>query len=83
MEWTTVTVIIALVGLGAAIVKPVVSLTQSITKLTVVVDRLQRDIENVTQGNREDHKRIWKHSDEQDERLNDHERRIHDIEKST
>ena len=34
MEWTTVTVIIALVGLGAAIIKPIVSLTRSITELT-------------------------------------------------
>ena len=28
MEWTVVTVVIALVGLGAAIVKPIVSLTR-------------------------------------------------------
>ena len=34
MEWTVVTVVIALVGLGAAIVKPIVSLTRSITSLT-------------------------------------------------
>ena len=37
MEWTTVTVIIALVGLGAAIIKPIVSLTRSITELTIQV----------------------------------------------
>lgn len=45
MEWTTVTVIIALVGLGAAVIKPIVSLTQSITKLTVVVERLERELD--------------------------------------
>ena len=43
MEWTTITVIISLVGLGAAVIKPIVSLTQSITKLTVVVERLERE----------------------------------------
>ena len=41
MEWTVVGVLIALVGLGASIIKPIVTLTQSITKLTVVVERIE------------------------------------------
>jgi len=44
MEWTSVTVIIALVGLGAAVIKPIVALTQSITKLTVVVERMSAEL---------------------------------------
>mgnify|MGYP005782496063 CR=1 FL=1 len=39
--WTVVGVLIALVGLGASIIKPIVTLTQSITKLTVVVERIE------------------------------------------
>lgn len=81
MEWTTVTVIIALVGLGAAVIKPIVSLTQSITKLTVVVERLERELDEQSEHSRESHKRLWDHNEEQDNRLDDHERRIHDIEK--
>lgn len=81
MEWTTVTVIIALVGLGAAVIKPIVSLTQSITRLTVVVDRLERELDDQSEHSRESHKRLWDHNDEQDNRLDDHERRIHDMEK--
>lgn len=80
MEWTTVTVIIALVGLGAAVIKPIVSLTQSITKLTVVVERLERELDEQSEHSRESHRRLWGHNEEQDNRLDDHERRIHDME---
>ena len=80
MEWTTVTVIIALVGLGAAVIKPIVSLTQSITKLTVVVERLERELDEQSEHSRESHKSLWDHNEEQDNRLDDHERRIHDME---
>ncbi len=80
MEWTTVTVIISLVGLGAAVIKPIVSLTQSITKLTVVVERLERELDDQSEHSRESHRRLWDHNEEQDNRLDDHERRIHDIE---
>ena len=80
MEWTTVTVIIALVGLGAAVIKPIVSLTQSITKLTVVVERLERERDEQSEHSRESHRRLWDHNEEQDNRLDDHERRIHDME---
>lgn len=80
MEWTTVTVIIALVGLGAAIIKPIVSLTQSITKLTVVVETLQEDMSGLTTKNSQGHARIWDHNEEQDARIEDHERRIGTLE---
>lgn len=76
MEWTTVTVIIALVGLGAAIVKPIVSLTRSITSLTVVVERLEKELATQEQHSRESHKRLWDHNEEQDTRIDDHELRI-------
>ena len=80
MAWTTITVIISLVGLGAAVIKPIVSLTQSITKLTVVVERLERELDEQSEHSRESHKRLWDHNEEQDNRLDDHERRIHDME---
>lgn len=80
MEWTTVTVIIALVGLGAAIIKPIVSLTRSITELTIQVKGLRTDMDKQTEHNREIHKRLWVHNGEQDGRLDDHERRIGSLE---
>lgn len=80
MEWTTVTVIIALVGLGAAIVRPIVSLTQSITKLTVVVEAISAELTQQKQHTKESHQRIWAYNDVQDRTLEDHERRIGNLE---
>ena len=80
MEWTVVTVIIALVGLGAGIIKPIVSLTRSITSLTVVVERLEGDLKEQAQHSRESHIRLWAHNEEQDKRLDDHEIRLGKLE---
>ena len=76
MEWTVVGVLIALVGLGASIIKPIVTLTQSITKLTVVVERVERELAQQAAHSRESHKRLWAHNDAQDQLLDDHETRI-------
>lgn len=75
-EWSVVLVIISLVGLGAVIIKPVVSLTKSITTLTVVVENLQKDVNLIIANNRESHERIWRHEQKQDARLDDHETRM-------
>ena len=80
MEWTTVTVIIALVGLVAALANPLTRLTRSITTLTVVVDRLQADMEEQREHGRQSHQRIWEHNEKQDERLDNHEGRLRDLE---
>lgn len=79
-EWSVVLVIAALFGLGAAIVKPIVSLTKSITTLTVAVEDLQKDMGRLISKNSESHERIWKHEERQDTRLDDHEKRIIRIE---
>lgn len=75
-EWGVVGVIIALVGLGAAIIKPVVSLTRSITQLTVVVEGLRADMDEQRKHSRESHQKLWAHNESQDKELEDHERRI-------
>ena len=76
MEKTTVTVIIALAGVGAAVIKPIANLAQTITKLTVVVDKLQEDVPGLTDRNSDSHARLWAKNEEQDERIEEHERRI-------
>lgn len=80
MEWTTVTVIISLVGLVAALANPLTRLTRSITTLTVVVDRLQSDMEEQREHSRQSHQRIWEHNEKQDARLENHEGRLRDLE---
>ena len=69
MEWIIVTVIIALGGLGVTVVKPIISLTQSITKLTTVLDALSDDVGELTTKTSRTHERIF-------EKVNDHETRI-------
>jgi predicted PurR-regulated permease PerM len=80
-EWSVVLVIVTLVGLGAAIIKPIVSLTQSITTLTVVVNGLKESLACFQGKNSESHERIWKRVEKQDEQLDDHEKRISFIER--
>lgn len=65
MEWTVVTVIIALVGLFMTIGKPIITLNGSITHLQDAIDELREDIKVLTGR-----------TDSQEEKLQDHETRI-------
>lgn len=65
MEWTVVTVIIALVGLFMTVGKPIITLNGSITHLQDAIDELREDIRVLTGR-----------TDNQEERLQDHETRI-------
>ena len=67
-------------GLGAAIIKPIVSLTRSITELTVVVRTIKEDMSGLTDKNSKAHERLWDHNEDQDKKLDDHERRIGSLE---
>lgn len=68
-EWGVVTVLVALVGFVATVVKPIINLNTSITKLTEIVDRMSKDLDELTKRNADTHARIF-------ERLEDHETRI-------
>lgn len=65
MEWTVVTVIIALVGLFMTIGKPIITLNGSITHLQDAIDELREGIRVLTGR-----------TDNQEEKLQDHETRI-------
>ena len=65
MEWTGVTVIIALVGLFMTVGKPIITLNGSITHLQDAIDELREDIRVLTGR-----------TDNQEEKLQDHEKRI-------
>lgn len=81
-EWTVVTVIIALTGLVLTVVRPVVNLNTSITRLTDAVGTLQENLKEFTVKNADSHDRLWKHIECQDTVISDHETRITVIEKS-
>lgn len=87
MEWTTVTVIIALVGLVVTVTTPLIKLNSNITRLTVVLDTIKAELEEQKKAlsaqradSKESHRRIWAHNDEQDAVLNDHETRLRVLE---
>ena len=87
MEWTTVTVIIALVGLIVTVTTPLIKLNNNITRLTVILDGIKAELEEQKKAlsaqkaeSRESHRRLWAHNDEQDNTLNDHETRIRVLE---
>lgn len=83
MQWEVVGVIVTLVGLAAAVGGPVLKLNGSITRLTTLLQAIEHRLDTLEQGAKEQrthaaesHRRIWNHNDEQDVRLEDHEKRI-------
>ena len=81
MEWQVVGVIVVLVGLAGSIIGPVIKLNSSITRLTVTMERLVKDVDVIKENSHDAHQRLWEKNDEQDKALNDHETRITTLER--
>ena len=79
-EWQVVGVIIALVGLEGAIVAPLIRLNSTITKMTLTVDHLVKDMDEQHRRSHDAHTKLWDHQNEQDEKLVNHEIRITKLE---
>lgn len=75
-EWTIVTVIATLVGLLATVVRPLMDLNATITRLTEVVNTLEKNIAGLSAKNSEAHGRLWEKTEAQDETLGRHETRL-------
>ena len=76
MEWQVVGVIVVLVGLAGSIIGPVIKLNSSITRLTVTMERLVKDVDVIKENSHDAHQRLWEKNDEQDKCIHDHETRI-------
>lgn len=74
MEWTVVTVCVALAGLFVTVGRPVVELNRSITRLTTMLDVVTQRLDRLEADNRQTHARLW-------ERLDAHEKRLQALEK--
>lgn len=90
MEWTVVTVIIALIGLVSAIIAPIIKLNSTITKLSMMIeqsikrmDALEKTAGEIQQHSTESHRRIHDRIDRNEERLHDHDKRITSLEERT
>ena len=76
MEWTVVGVIIALAGLIGGITAPVVKFNTAVTRLSVVVDSLDKAIAQFATDNKEEHCEIWEAVERCECKQGDHETRI-------
>ena len=68
-EWTVVTVIIAIIGLLGAVMKPLLGLNSTITRLCESVDTLETQLTKIVDKNGEAHARMWQRLEEQDKRI--------------
>lgn len=82
-EYQVIGVIVTLVGLGVAIITPIIKLNTNIVRLTVAVDDLNAAHSKMDRDNEAAHKQLHerinhrkKENEELDERVSDHERRI-------
>lgn len=75
-EWGVFLVIGSVVSFLACVISPITKLTQSITKLSVVVDQLTKDMETSKQQSEKSHEELWEHVHGNDAKLADHEMRI-------
>ena len=80
MTWEIFLGIVALVGFCITIVTPLMKLSKTMTELNINMQNLNQAMNTLTANNTESHRRIWIHNDEQDEKLENHEKRITKIE---
>lgn len=75
-EWNVVGVLLVVAGLFLSVGAPVIRLNSTLTKLSTLVEAVQSRQDRQDRDNTDSHRRLWKHNDEQDAALNDHETRI-------
>jgi len=87
MEWTVVTVIVALVGLFITVGKPIVNLNQNLVTLNLRLEHMEKNqkdqdaaLAKQAEAAHQSHEKLWDHNDEQDKRLDDHEHRLSTLE---
>ena len=69
-----------ILGVGVTVVKPILEVVKTMTELNESIKNLTDKFNMFEVANSEAHKRLWGHNDEQDEKLQDHEKRISLIE---
>ena len=75
-EWNVVGVLVVVAGLFLSVGAPVIRLNSTLTTLSTLVEAVQSRQDRQERDNTNSHRRLWKHNDEQDAALNDHETRI-------
>lgn len=78
-NWDIVKDIVVLVGLIITVTTPLLKLNTSITQLKALLDSVVKQVQDNDRSNSASHKRLWEHNEEQDETLQRHEQRLHDL----
>ena len=72
-EWAVVGVIVVLVGLVSAFVKPLLAWNTNLTENTMAIKGLTDSIKGNEKSNAEEHIAIWDVVEKHDEKLNKHD----------
>ncbi len=78
-DWDIVKDIVVLIGLIVTVTTPLLKLNTSITQLKALLDSVVKQMQDNDRSNSASHKRLWEHNEEQDETLQRHEQRLHDL----
>lgn len=78
-DWDIVKDIVVLAGLIMTVTTPLLKLNASITQLKAMLDSVAKQVQGNDKSNSASHKRLWEHNEEQDETLQRHEQRLHDL----
>lgn len=78
-DWDIVKDIVVLAGLIMTVTTPLLKLNTSITQLKALLDSVAKQVQENGKSNSASHKRLWEHNEEQDETLQRHEQRLHDL----
>lgn len=78
-DWDIVKDIVVLAGLIMTVTTPLLKLNTSITQLKALLDSVAKQVQENDKSNSASHKRLWEHNEEQDETLQRHEHRLHDL----
>lgn len=79
-EWDVVLVIGGILSILAVIIPPIIKLNTTITKLNTIVEQVSLDFRATKEKNTDTHKRLWDKNEEQDNRIENHEIRINNLE---
>lgn len=78
-EWLIFKDIVVIVGLIITVTTPLLKLNTSITELKTLLESVVKKVETIDNNNTNSHRRLWEHNTEQDRVLQNHERRLHDL----
>lgn len=78
-DWDIVKDIVVLAGLIMTVTTPLLKLNTSITQLKALLDSVAKQVQENDKSNSASHKRLWEHNEEQDETLQRHGQRLHDL----